>query len=742
MDPSSALPPKLELASIRAPFDDDPEAHYALPPDDPAYQVFLDTLDYLPPEGIERVKLAVRFSDWAHHGQPRYSGEPYITHPLCVAGTIAEWRMDADALCAALLHDVLEDTDISKDELAQRFGSGVADLVDGLSKLDKFKFPTYQEAQAANLRKMLLATARDLRVVLIKLADRCHNLQTMKAVRQAKRRRTAQETLDIYAPIANRLGLRPLVQALQDTALRLIYPWRTKVLEKAIQASHGNNETLFQEILANIGNKMKEAGIQARVFGRTKGLYSTYFKMKEKHLRFKEIYDLYGFRVVVPDIPSCYLTLGALHALYKPRPGKFKDYIAIPKENGYQSLHTLLIGPHGSPVEVQMRTEEMERVAQEGVAAHWLYKDIKHSGTDLEIQIQKWLQPLLDRQNNDDSEFFENVKIDLFPNNVYVFTPRGNIHALPLGATPVDLAYAIHTDVGHCCIAAYINNKPAPLRTELKNGDRVEILTAARPNPDPAWLSYTKTGSARSEIRHFLRTMQAEESAALGERLLNQELQDLGIKAGDIPTSAWDDLLEHIGEHSRKDVFTDIALGKRLAAVVARRLLAEKEALHATPGTTLPIHGTECTAVEFATCCHPIPGDAIIGSIMRSRGLVVHTHDCPSILKARSDHPNKWIDVEWAPSPDLIFVVRIKVLTHNIRGTLAQVTSGISETGANIEHVSMNKDSEKRTALMSMDLMVSSRSHLAQIMRRLYRLPNVISIGRVPRVGKKAREKA
>lgn len=738
MESSSAL---LELADIRAPFDDDPETCYALSPDDPAYRVFLDTLGYLSPEDIERVKLAVRFSDWAHQHQTRFSGEPYITHPLCVAGAIAEWRMDADALCAALLHDVLEDTHTSKTEILQRFGSGVANLVDGLSKLDKIEFPTYHEAQAANLRKMLLATARDLRVVLIKLADRHHNLQTMSAVRPDKRRRIAQETLDIYAPIANRLGLHTLFQELQDTALRLIHPIRVRVLEKVIQTSHGNNGKLFRQILMDIRNKMKEVGIPAQVFGRAKSLYSTYFKMKEKHLRFSQIYDLYGFRVIVPDIPSCYLALGALHALYKPRSEKFKDYIALPKENGYQSLHTSLVGPHGSPVEVQVRTMEMQHVAQEGVAAHWLYKDIGHSGADLQIRTHKWLHSLLEMQSVDTSEFFENVKIDLFPNEVYVFTPHGDIRALPQGATPIDLAYAIHTDVGNCCVAARINNESAPLRTELHNGDVVEIVTAAHPNPNPVWLSYVKTGSARSKIRHFLRTMQVKESATLGERLLNQELHSLGVKVNDIPASAWEHLLANSGNHSIQEVFTDIGLGKRLAAVVARRLLAEEFVTHTTPPGALLIHGTEGMAVQLARCCHPIPGDAIIGSILRGQGLVVHTYNCPVIRKIRSLQPNKWIDVEWAPSPGQLFEVRIDVLAHKTRGVLGKVASGISEAGANIEHFSMDKNSDKHTALMSVDLMVSSRSHLAQIMRRLRILPNVIRIHRVRHVVEKAGEK-
>ncbi|MDR3352012.1 MAG: bifunctional (p)ppGpp synthetase/guanosine-3',5'-bis(diphosphate) 3'-pyrophosphohydrolase [Zoogloeaceae bacterium] len=705
--------------------------NYALPQDDPAYRVFLDSLDYLPPEEIARIKRAVFFSDRAHQHQVRLSGEPYITHPLCVAGAIADWRMDADSICAALLHDVLEDTVTQKAELAELFGAGVAELVDGLSKLDRIEFNSHQEAQAENFRKMLLAMARDLRVVLIKLADRHHNLQTMSAVRPDKRRRIAYETMEIYAPIANRLGLNTLFQELQDISFRLIHPARARILAKALQTAYGTRRELFQDILDGITAKMRDAELFAQVSGRTKSLYSIYAKMKEKHQHFSQVRDIYGFRVIVHDIPSCYLALGALHALYKPVQGAFKDYIAIPKANGYQSLHTSLIGPNGSPVEVQIRTEEMHHVAQEGVASHWLYKDAGHSGADLQIRTHKWLHSLLEMQSGDSSEFFENVKIDLFPDEVYVFTPKGRIISLPHGATPVDMAYAIHTDVGNCCYAARINHEPAPLRTELKNGDLVEIITAAHANPNPAWLSYVKSGRARSKIRHFLRTVQNEESATLGERLLEQELQGLGIRQPDIPASAWERLLAMVGSHSIKEIFTDIGLGRRLAAVVARRLLTDDAiTVPATPGALI-IRGTEGMAIQLARCCQPIPGDPIIGSILSGRGLVVHTHDCPTIRKMRSRQPNKWIDVEWEPSPGSLFDVRIDVRVKSARGILAQIASGINQSGANIENVIMDRDAEKQFILMHFTLQVGSRLHLAQVMRTLRRLPEVIRINRV-----------
>lgn len=724
--PSSTASP---AAALRYEY---PEGDFcALRPDDPAYRVFIDSLDYLSPEEIIRVKDAVCFSDKAHEHQVRLSGEPYITHPLSVAGAVVEWRMDADAVCAALLHDVLEDTGVTKAELAQRFGAGVADLVDGLSKLDKIEFASHQEAQAENFRKMLLAMARDLRVVLIKLADRHHNLQTMSAVRPDKRRRIARETLEIYAPIANRLGLNKMFRDLQDTSFRLIHPMRARVLGKAVQAARGHRKELLQRILDSIRAKMNEVGILAQVFGREKSLFSIYTKMEEKHLSFSQVLDIYGFRVVVKDIPTCYLALGALHALFKPVPGKFKDYIAIPKANGYQSLHTTLIGPFGTPVEVQIRTEEMHHVAQEGVASHWLYKDAEHSGADLQIRTHKWLQSLLEMQSGDSSEFFENVKIDLFPDEVYVFTPKGRIMALPQGATPVDMAYAIHTDVGNCCIAARINHELVPLRTELKNGDVVEIVTAAHANPNPAWLSYVKTGRARSKIRHFLRTVHNEESAALGERLLNQELKTLGVEPPEIPSAAWERLVKASGNRSIKEVFTDIGLGKRLAAVAARRLLLAEDAIPVSAAPdTLVIRGTEGIAIQLAKCCQPIPGDPIIGSIKKGQGLVVHTHDCPVIRKSRSHEPQKWIDVEWEPSPGSLFEVRIDVEVKNARGVLAQVASAIADSGSNIENVSMEGDPEKLFTRLHFSIQVGGRVHLAHVMRNLRLIPNVVRIGR------------
>jgi GTP pyrophosphokinase/guanosine-3',5'-bis(diphosphate) 3'-pyrophosphohydrolase len=707
---------------------------HSLPAEDPAFRVFIDSLSYLQPEEIQLIREAYRFGDAAHQGQKRLSGEPYITHPLAVAGALAEWHMDAQAVIAALLHDVMEDTVVTKAEIAERFGKSVADLVDGLSKLDKIEFQSYEEAQAENFRKMLMAMARDLRVVLIKLADRLHNLQTMSAVRADKRRRIAHETLEIYAPIANRLGLNKLFRQLQDLSFEHIYPMRARVLERALRASRGNRRELLSRILDGIQGKMRDAGIEAQVFGREKSLYSIYRKMAEKHLSFSQVLDIYGFRVVVGDVPTCYLALGALHSLYKPVPGKFKDYIAIPKANGYQSLHTALIGPYGTPVEVQIRTESMHHVAQEGVASHWLYKDSEESGADLQLKTHKWLQSLLELQSTagDSSEFFEHVKVDLFPDEVYVFTPKGKIMALPRGATAVDFAYAVHTDIGNHCVAARINYELMPLRTELCNGDQLEIITAAHANPSPAWLSYIKTGRARSKIRHFLKTMQHDESASLGEHMLNQELRALGVDPGSVEATGWEQVMRDSGGKSMKDVYTDIGLGRRLAAVVARRLLPRDEALHPEGSTpaALVIRGTEGMAIQLAPCCQPIPGDPIIGSIRKGQGLVVHTHDCPVIRKSRGSEPQKWIDVEWEPEPGKLFNVRIRITAKNARGVLGRIATGISDVGSNIENVSMEEQSPGLYTVLHFIVQVSGRAHLAQLLRSLRHVPEVVRIAR------------
>jgi guanosine-3',5'-bis(diphosphate) 3'-pyrophosphohydrolase len=688
---------------------------------------------YLKPADLSRLEEAYHFSDAAHQGQYRKSGEPYISHPVAVAEILSHWQLDTQTLVAALLHDVLEDTSVSKDDISERFGKPVSELVDGVSKLDRIEFQSAQDAQAENFRKMLLAMARDVRVMLIKLADRLHNMRTLDAVGVQKRKRVARETLEIYAPIANRLGLDGLYRELQELSFRHLHPMRFRILAKAVKAARGNRREVVNKILEALKGRLADAGLEAQVSGREKHIFSIYKKMVEKHLSFSEVLDIYGFRVVVDNVPSCYLALGVLHGLFKPVPGKFKDYIAIPKVNGYQSLHTALIGPHGIPVEIQIRTREMNRVAETGVASHWLYKDDPGTLSEVQNRTHKWLQSLIEIQNasGDSAEFLEHVKVDLFPDEVYVFTPKGKIMALPRGATPVDFAYAVHTDIGNRCVAAKVNYELVPLRTELKNGDRVEVITAAHAHPNPAWLSYVRTGKARSQIRHFLKTMQFEESTALGERLLNQAMRALESDALSITPERWDRLVRDSSAKSREEILADIGLGKRLAAIVARQLLAvaDQTPADARPPGSIVIRGSEGMAVQFAKCCRPIPGDPIIGFIKKGQGLVVHTHDCPTALKSRSD-PEKWIEVDWATDTDRTFAVGIRVIAANQRGVLAKVASAIAEAGSNIDNVSMDDDRGIYTAL-NFTIEVQNRLHLARLMKTLRRIPEVVRIARV-----------
>ncbi len=690
---------------------------------------------YLRPEDIERVAAAFLFSAEAHKGQFRISGDPYFSHPLAVAGILTGWHLDAQALMAALLHDVAEDTEITLMEIGAKFGKVTAELVDGVSKLDKIEFQSIEDAQAENFRKMLLAMARDVRVILIKLADRLHNMRTLDTLRPDKRRRIARETLEIYAPIANRLGLNNLYRELQELAFRHVYPLRYGVLAKAIKAARGNRREVVSKILHGIKVRLADSKIEAEVMGREKHLFGIYRKMRGKSLSFSQVLDIYGFRVIVKDVPTCYLALGALHSLYKPVPGKFKDYIAIPKGNGYQSLHTTLIGPYGTPVEVQIRTTEMHHVAEAGVASHWLYKDDK-SLSELQKRTHKWLQSLLELQSasGDSAEFLEHLKIDLFPGEVYVFTPKGKILPLPRGSTAVDFAYTVHTDIGNRCIACRINHELMPLRTELRNGDQVEIITATHANPNPAWLTYVKTGKARSQIRHFLKTMQYEESTALGERLLTQALRPLEFAVGQVPEAVWDKFVLECGAKSRKEVLADIGLGKRLPAIVARRLAEGvgrgAPAAEPKPQGPILIRGSEGMAVQLAHCCRPIPGDPIVGIIKKGQGLVVHLADCPSIAARGRGDRAKWVDVEWERDSGRLFEVAIKVEAENRRGVLAKVASGIAEAGSNIQHVTMDEEQGMYTALY-FTLQVSNRVHLARILRALRHIPEVVRISRV-----------
>ena len=698
-------------------------------------------ITYLKPDDIALVEKAYQFSKSAHAGQFRKSGEPYISHPVAVAKLLAKWHLDAHALMAALLHDVVEDTPATKQEVGDLFGKSVAELVDGVSKLDRIEFQTEAHAQAENFRKMLLAMARDVRVILIKLADRLHNMRTLDSMEPEKRKRIAKETLEIYAPIANRLGLNSVYQDLADLGFRYLYPTRYRVLAKAVRTARGNRRALVEKVLEAIQQKLRDAGIDASVTGREKHLNSIYRKMIGKSLTFSEVFDIYGFRVVVRDVPHCYLALGVLHGLYKPIPGKFKDYIAISKANGYQSLHTTLFGPNATPLEVQIRTQDMHKIAEAGVASHWLYKTGDESADDAQKKTHQWLQSLLEIQSEsgDAIEFLEHIKVDLFPDEVYVFTPKGKIMSLPRGATAVDFAYHVHTDIGNRCIAVKINNELQPLRTELHNGEQVEVVTAPHAHPNPAWLNYAVTGKARAHIRHYLKTMHSQEAAALGERLLNQALRAFKVDPNSVDAERWQDLLRESNTKTKEEILADIGLGKRLNLVVARRLLSagEAQSTEKRPLGSITIRGTEGLAVQLARCCRPIPGDPILGMINKGKGLMIHTHDCPAIAQYRSD-PDKWIDVEWDPQTTKLFEVNVNLVVANQRGVLAKVAAIIADENSNIENVHMDEEDGSAYAGMNFTLQVENRDHLARVMRGLRQIHEVVRITRVKTLGRAA----
>ncbi len=687
---------------------------------------------YLRPGDLEQLEQAFQMAFAAHAGQLRKSGEPYITHPLSVACILAEWHLDAQALMAALLHDTVEDTHTTIRDIVQPFGKAVGDLVEGVSKLDRLEFQTEQQAQAENFRKMLLAMARDVRVILIKLADRLHNMRTLESMEITKQRRIARETLDIYGPIANRLGLHSVYQELQDQGFRHLFPNRYQVLTKAVRAARGNRREVVGKILATINQKLDTFGVEAQVTGREKHLSSIYQKMQEKSLSFSEVLDIYGFRILVKDVAACYLALGALHTLYKPIPGKFKDYIAIPKANGYQSLHTILIGPYGTPVEIQIRTHDMHRIAETGVASHWLYKSSDASLNDVQQNTHQWLQSLLEIQTEtgDAVEFLEHLKVDLFPDEVYVFTPKGNIKSLPKGSTPVDFAYYVHTDIGNRCVAAKINNQLVPLRTMLSNGDQVEIVTAEDAAPNPAWLNYAVTAKARSKIRHYLRTLRRDESVTLGKRLLDQALRALNVNPDDIRADHWNHFLKGDRSKSKEEVLTEIGLGRRLNIVVARGLLSRTESAPRASQGPIFIRGSEGIAVQLAHCCRPIPGDPIIGLIKKGQGLLVHTQDCRAIRQFRSD-PDKWVDVEWESNQSgKLFDVGIKLMVVNRRGVLAAVALAIANAQSNIDSVTVTKPDGTYTEI-HFTVQVRDRSHLATVQHHLREIPEVVRITRI-----------
>ncbi|WP_298832583.1 bifunctional (p)ppGpp synthetase/guanosine-3',5'-bis(diphosphate) 3'-pyrophosphohydrolase [uncultured Piscinibacter sp.] len=722
-----------------------------------SFAALTSKLDYLDAAEIKRVREAYRFADEAHLGQFRASGEPYITHPIAVAGLCAEWKLDAQAIMAALMHDAMEDCGIPKSELIERFGAPTADLVDGLTKLDKLRFSTREESQAESFRKMLLAMARDVRVILIKLADRLHNMRTMEAMAASKRVRIAGETLDIYAPIAHRLGLNQTYRELQELSFQHLRPWRHAALSKAVQKARGYRRDVVERIQREVEKAFAQSKLPAQVFGREKTLFSIYRKMTEKHLSFAQVNDIFGFRIVVGTLMECYMALGVLHQLYKPMPGRFKDYIAIPKANGYQSLHTTLVSPLGTAVEFQIRTEQMHAVAEKGIAAHWMYKS-KGAGGNHAQDAQRlgamWLQSLLDIQDEtrDASEFLEHVKIDLFPDSVYVFTPKSKILALPRGATPVDFAYAIHSDVGDHCVAAKVNGEPVALRTELRSGDVVEIVSAPNARPNPAWLNFVRTGRARSKIRHYLKTMEQEESQDLGEKMLAQALRAEGMQLPDEREEnapLWQQVTRWSGNRNRAELLTDIGLGRKIASIVAKRiarLLAEDgkrpDALTLTMGRyasddTEPlqgmvlIDGSEGASVQLAPCCRPIPGDAIVGYLGRGEGLTVHTADCSVGKRLFERDSERWMTVEWAEQPVRPFETAITVLLKNGKGVLAEVASAVASAEADITHIDMGDERAAQTSELRLLLSVRDRLHLADVMRTLKRTAPVLRVARV-----------
>ncbi|MBA4178072.1 MAG: guanosine-3',5'-bis(diphosphate) 3'-pyrophosphohydrolase [Leptothrix sp. (in: Bacteria)] len=723
-----------------------------------SFAALVEKMGYLSKADLKLVREAYKFADAAHLGQFRASGLPYITHPIAVAGMCADWKLDAQAIMAALMHDTIEDQGITKAELIQRFGAPTADLVDGLTKLDKLHFNTREESQAESFRKMLLAMARDVRVILIKLADRLHNMRTMQAMSADKRHRIARETLDIYAPIAHRLGLNQTYRELQELCFELLHPWRHGALGKAVKRARGNRRDIVERVQQEVQRTFAQHKIKVQVSGREKTISSIYQKMREKHAGFAQVSDIFGFRIVVPSLTECYIALGVLHQLYKPVPGRFKDYIAIPKANGYQSLHTTLVSPLGTAIEFQVRTEAMHAVAEKGIAAHWIYKtsDKKGAAADAQRLSTMWLQSLLDIQNEtrDAAEFLEHVKIDLHPDAVYVFTPRSKILALPRGATAVDFAYAIHSDVGNHTVAVRINGEPVALRTELKSGDVVEVITAPGARPNPAWLSMVRTGRARSKIRHHLKNMESEESRALGEKLLVQSLRAEGLQPpSSDPTDTdaaalWQQLTRWSGNRNRGELLIDIGLGKKIAIIVAKRLaqmMGERgikpDAVMLTMGRyaqddTTPtqgevlVDGSEGGSIQFAACCRPIPGDQIVGYLGRGEGLLVHTADCPTGKKLFERDSERWMRVDWAEEMTRTFEAHIHVLVKSGKGVLAQVALAVSSAEADITHLDMDAEPTQETTELRLLLSVRDRVHLADVLRTLRRSPVVMRVSR------------
>jgi len=713
----------------------DPGDAIIIPADHPESKLS-QAITYLKKSEIQDVYKAYHYAFDCHIDQKRRSGEPYITHPVSVACIAANLHLDGPSIIAALLHDVVEDTPATLKEVESKFGKQVAKLVDGLSKLDKLNFNDVVEAQAENFRKMLLAMSSDIRVMIIKLCDRTHNMQTLGHLNEQKRKRIAQETVDIYAPIANRLGLNRIYQELENLCFKHIHPLRHQTISKAIASARGNRKEVVEKILMEVEAKLKKEKIKAEILGREKQPASIHKKMAEKNLGFSEISDIYAFRIIVEDIKDCYHALGVLHSLYKPIPGRFKDYIAMPKANGYQSLHTTLFGPFGMPLEIQIRTLLMNNLAEAGVAAHWMYKTKENQVTRLQQDTNQWLKRLLEIQSDsaDSLEFLEHLKVDLFPDEVYVFSPKGKIFVLPKGSTAVDYAYAVHTDVGNSCFVCKINNELVPLRTEVKTGDHIEIITGPMAKPNPSWLNFVITGKARSQIRAFMKKAESSDLVILGYSILNKALKAFHMEPDSIKKKHWDKLLHDYHLKNKDEILIDIALGKRVNIMVAHQLSTIVSGQSSVGRQekfldVISIKGSEGMAIDLADCCHPIPGDPILGYIDKDRGLIIHTHECNEIKKIKVD-PEKWVDVEWEPNPDRLFKVKLDILVSNERGVLAKIASVIAEMESNIDKLTTEESDGGGFTSINFLIEVKSRIHLADIIRNLRKIEQVSRITR------------
>lgn len=684
---------------------------------------------YLPPDQIERVREAYDYAETAHSGQKRQSGEAYITHPIAVADILADLHMDGATLTAAILHDVVEDTPSSAAEVEQRFGREVGEIVDGVTKLDQVQFKSRKEAQAESFRKMILAMVRDIRVIMVKLADRTHNMRTLAAMPPPKRRAVARETLDIYAPIANRLGIHSVKLELEDIGFRTLYPQRYRVIERELRRARGNQREFLPKIVKALRQALANGGVTGRVEAREKHLYSVYTKMRRKRLPLAQVIDVFGVRIVVGGIDDCYRVLGLVHGLYRPMPGRFKDYIAIPRVNGYQSLHTTLFGPNSMPIEVQIRTEDMHRMAESGIAAHWQYKSGEKDGEAQQLRAREWLAGVMQLHDGSAEELLESVKVDLFPDKVYVFTPKGDIMRLPRGASCVDFAYAVHTGVGQRCVAAKVDRRLVPLRTVLRNGQTVEIITAKGARPNPAWASFVTTAKARSAIRQYLRNLKRGEAAELGGRMLNQALDEFKLSLKTLQAGRLDEIARTLSLKDGRELLEKIGLGERLARLIARRLLpADDDRPESGPPPPLAIAGTEGLVVSYARCCFPIPFDAIVAYLSSGRGVVIHRENCANVA-AFGKQPDKWIPAVWQKEQQRLFTAGLAVEVNNRMGILAQVATQIAAEQSNISHVNVDSSQGQQSTLL-FEIQVRDRSHLARLIRAIRGMPDVIKVER------------